>query len=114
MLQTLRKASRSPRNKLPNLGSQSRVEFERIASNTGFKSPGEDHFQNFVKAVKSRRPEDLNAEIEKGHISAALCHLGNISYRTGHKLHLEAGPKFTNDSEANKMLTRDYRKPYVV
>jgi hypothetical protein len=49
----------------------------------GFKSPGEDHFQNFVKAVKSRKTEDLNAEIEKGHVSAALCHLGNISYRVG-------------------------------
>jgi hypothetical protein len=49
----------------------------------GFKGPGEDHFQNFAKACKSRNSGDLNAEIEKGHVSAALCHLGNISYRVG-------------------------------
>lgn len=48
-----------------------------------FQGPGEDHFANFVKAVRSRRREDLNAEILGGHISAGLCHLGNISYRLG-------------------------------
>jgi predicted dehydrogenase len=44
---------------------------------------GEDHFSNFVKAVRSRRVEDLNADILEGHLSSALCHLGNISYRLG-------------------------------
>jgi hypothetical protein len=44
---------------------------------------GGDHFGNFVKAVKSRKSEDLNADIEQGHQSSALCHLGNISYRLG-------------------------------
>jgi predicted dehydrogenase len=44
---------------------------------------GEDHFGNFLKAVRSRRPEDLNADILEGHLSSALCHLGNISYRLG-------------------------------
>jgi hypothetical protein len=43
-----------------------------------------------------------------------MCHLANISYRTGRKLTLTPGPKFANDAEANKLLTRDYRKPYVV
>jgi hypothetical protein len=43
-----------------------------------------------------------------------MCHLANISYRVGRKLTLAAGPKFVNDPEANKLLTRDYRKPYVV
>jgi predicted dehydrogenase len=46
-------------------------------------SGGEDHFGNFVKAVRSRKREDLNADIEEGHLSSALCHLGNISYRLG-------------------------------
>ena len=40
-------------------------------------------FGNFVDAVRSRKPEDLNAEILEGHLSATLCHLGNISYRLG-------------------------------
>jgi hypothetical protein len=72
------------------------------------------HMQNFLDACKSRNPKDLHDGIENAHLSSALCHLANISYRTGRKLHLEAGPKFAGDSEANKMLTRDYRKPYVV
>ncbi len=44
---------------------------------------GADHYANFVKAVRSRRVEDLNADILEGHLSSALCHLGNISYRLG-------------------------------
>jgi predicted dehydrogenase len=39
------------------------------------------HFDNFVKAVKSRKVSDLNADILEGHLSSALCHLGNVSYR---------------------------------
>ncbi|MDY3555055.1 Gfo/Idh/MocA family oxidoreductase [Gemmata sp. JC717] len=41
------------------------------------------HFDNFVKAVRSRKVEDLNCDIAEGHLSAALCHLANISYRLG-------------------------------
>lgn len=43
----------------------------------------EDHFANFVQAVRSRRQEELHAEILEGHLSSALCHTGNISYRLG-------------------------------
>ncbi len=39
-----------------------------------------DHFANFVKAVRSRKVSDLHADILEGHLSSALCHLGNISY----------------------------------
>ncbi|MFO0812127.1 MAG: Gfo/Idh/MocA family oxidoreductase [Gemmatales bacterium] len=45
---------------------------------------GGNHFANFVKAVRSRKTSDLNADIAEGHLSSALCHLGNISYRLGH------------------------------
>ena len=119
---------------------------------------GEDHFENFIKAVRSRKVADLNADILEGHLSSALCHTGNISYRLGAKkspdeikaalktkvvaeaydrmaAHLEANgvdlkatpatlgvplemdgkaERFPGNEAANKMLTRDYRKPYVV
>jgi len=120
---------------------------------------GEDHFGNFVKAVRSRKMEDLNADILEGHLSSALCHLGNISYRLGveeafdkktkafgddkdaaeslekleehfndHMLPLDSTmvrvgkklalvPKtesFKDDKDANNMLTREYRKGFVV
>ena len=75
----------------------------------------DEHFANFIDAVRSRKREDLNAEIEEGALSCNLVHLANISYRLGRTLHWD--PKkmeCTGDAEANKMLTRDYRKPYVV
>jgi hypothetical protein len=80
--------------------------------------PGGDatslHMQNFLAACRSRNYKDLHDEIGNAYLSAGLCHLANISYRTGRKLTLTAGPKFANDPEADKMLTRNYRKPYVV
>jgi hypothetical protein len=38
-------------------------------------------FGSFLHAVRTRKVEDLNADVEHGHYSAALCHLANISYR---------------------------------
>ena len=48
-------------------------------------SGSQDHYANFIKAVRSRKKEDLNADILEGHLSSALCHTGNISYRLGKK-----------------------------
>jgi GFO/IDH/MocA oxidoreductase family protein len=72
------------------------------------------HMQNFLAACRSRNYKELHDEIGNAYLSAALCHMANISYRVGRKLTLTPGPKFGNDTEANKLLTRDYRKPYVV
>ncbi len=44
------------------------------------------HMENFIEACRSRDHKKLNAEIEIGATSAALCHLANISYRVGRKL----------------------------
>jgi hypothetical protein len=44
---------------------------------------GGGHHENFIKAVRSRKVSDLNADIEEGHNSSALCHMANISYRIG-------------------------------
>ena len=68
------------------------------------------HYQNFIDCVKSRRQEGLIADIEEGHYSAMLCHLGNIAYRTGRRLEFDAETEtFPNDNEANRYLGRDYR-----
>jgi predicted dehydrogenase len=51
-----------------------------------FKAPEDhdgNHYANFIKAVRSRKMSDLNADILEGHLSSALCHLGNISHRLG-------------------------------
>jgi hypothetical protein len=73
------------------------------------------HMQNFLDAVKSRDHNTLNAEVAIGITSAKLCHIANISYRLKRRLALDPQTgRFVNDSEANAMLTRDYRKPYAV
>ena len=115
-------------------------------------------FQNFIDCVRSRERK-LFADIQEAHYSAALCHLGNISYRLGETAPVDSikktfgddpivqkavsdvmknttdalpelkdpqwtlGPKldfdpakekFVNNAEADKLLTRDYRTPYIV
>ena len=120
------------------------------------------HHANFIKAVRSRKIEDLNGDIEEGHLSSALCHLGNISYLLGQRIsasetrerlgaitsredvqgtfdrtvtHLKENgvdvdtiqiqlgdvlkidpetEKFVGNSQADALLTREYRAPYVV
>lgn len=44
---------------------------------------GAQHAANFIQAVRDRKAERLNAPIRQGHISSAVCHLGNLSYRLG-------------------------------
>jgi predicted dehydrogenase len=120
---------------------------------------GGDHFGNFVKAVRSGKVEDLTADILEGHLSSALCHLGNVSYRlgkeqsfgekfdglngdkeaaeilgraqehlkmnqvpldrtpcrVGRRLAIDARTEaFVDDKEADRMLTREYRKGFEV
>jgi predicted dehydrogenase len=127
-----------------------------------FEGKTESHFANFLKAVRSRKREDLTAEILEGHQSTALCHIGNISWRLGKtapqsevreglkqlKLHsaaletfdrtvqhlrdngvdlnqtkLTLGPllpldadreAFVKNPQADALLSREYRKPFVV
>ena len=75
----------------------------------------DEHWANFIGAVRSRKRQDLTAEIEEGALSCNLMHLANISYRLGRTLNWDAKTMtVVNDPEANKMLTRAYRAPYVV
>ena len=126
----------------------------------GAPEQGPRHMQDFIDCVRSRKREDLHAEILEGHRSAMLVHLGNISYRLGEdvpfdrltmpfdgdklfhesfedmKRHLvdagrldlarstyRLGPKLSFDArtekfvgtpDANQLLGRPYRGPFVV
>jgi predicted dehydrogenase len=76
---------------------------------------GQVHFQNFIDCVRSRNAQDLKASLTDGHFSTSLCHLGNISYRVGRSVTFDgARERFENDEEANKLLGRNYRAPYVL
>lgn len=75
----------------------------------------ERHFQNFIDAVRSRKVETLNGPVETAHTSSGLAHLGNIAYRLGRQLNFDPKTEtFKNDEEANAMLTRKYRAPFIV
>jgi len=62
------------------------------------------HFTNFIDCVRSRRWQDLNADILEGHMSTTMMHLGNIAYRTGRTLVFNpTAEKFVNDDDANEL-----------
>jgi predicted dehydrogenase len=124
----------------------------------GPDAPGGNHFRDFIDTIKAGKPGQNRADVLEGHLSAALCHLANMSYRLGEKqgfsnkapfgtyddgneafermcahlkaegvdldkVQLQVGKTLTidpksetivGDSKASAMLTREYRKPYVV
>ena len=75
-----------------------------------FKDKGEDHFANFIKAVRSRRREDQNADILEGHLSSALCHTGNISYRLGQEANPEDDPRRHQGRQGGRRDVRAVRR----
>ena len=51
----------------------------------------------------------------EGHLSSALPHLGNISYRVGRQLQFDGkAERFVNDKDADRLLTREYRRGFEI
>jgi predicted dehydrogenase len=72
-----------------------------------FKGGGDQHhFDNFVKAVRSGKHTDLNCDVEEGHLSASLCHLGNISYRLGKQAKLSDSAAALSGGPAKEAISR--------
>ena len=93
-------------------GPQAGTEMKHVEPEEWATTP---HIENFLKAVRSRNHKDLTCDIEEGHLSAALVHMANVSYRTGRKLHFDPkNERFVNDDEANGYLKRKYREPFVI
>lgn len=75
------------------------------------------HFQNWFDAIRARDMSIQNGPVQSGHLSSSLAHLGNISYRLGRQLEFDpVAERFIGEgeNEANSMLTRDYRSPYLL
>jgi hypothetical protein len=71
------------------------------------------HLQNFLDCVRLRKRP--NADIEEGHKSTRLCHLGNIAWRLGRALRFDDRTEMlASDAEANRLLGRTYRAPFVL
>jgi predicted dehydrogenase len=78
--------------------------------------PGPDgqrlHVKNFLDCVRSRNKP--NADIEIGHLSTRLCHLGNIAFRTGKKLTFDAARESFHDNAVNAFLSREYSNRFAM
>jgi len=86
-------------------------ELEPAASGSGYGN----HYENFIDAIRADDPSIVTASAEDGFYTCALVHLANISYRLGRTLDFDPmAQKVINDDEANRMLTREYRAPFVV
>jgi predicted dehydrogenase len=73
------------------------------------------HYAAFIRAIREMDPKATNTSIEEGFYSCALGHLANISYRLGRSLDFDpATLRFPHDEEANRLLTREYRAPFIV
>jgi predicted dehydrogenase len=76
---------------------------------------GSEHYANFLDAVRNGDRYDLHCDIREGHYSSALPLMANISFRLNRGLNIMGEyEKFANDSEADTLLTRPSRPPYVV
>ncbi|MCL4215651.1 MAG: Gfo/Idh/MocA family oxidoreductase [Candidatus Hydrogenedentes bacterium] len=85
-----------------------------VAIQPGKFSPANtQHVANFVECIRSRqRP---NADIEEGHYSTLLAHYSNIALRTSRRLEIDPATEgFINDNDANALVKRTYRQPWVV
>jgi predicted dehydrogenase len=84
---------------------------EPIRSDDIHLAKSNDHIRNWLDCIKSRqRPV---ADVEIGHRSATVCHLGNIARWLGRRLRWDpVQEQFPDDSEANAYLDRSRRKPY--
>jgi predicted dehydrogenase len=77
--------------------------------------PVAKHFANFIEAVRKRDRSIQHGPVETAHTSSGLAHLGNIAYRLNRKLKFDPkAERFVGDSEADGMLSRRYRAPFVV
>lgn len=88
------------------------------SSKDGNTQDGTEHWANFLDAIRAGKNETLNGDINDGFFSSALPLLSNISYRLKRELHFMGADmdmeRFMDDTEADAMLTRIYRPPYVV
>jgi len=84
---------------------------------TGLTTTEYPHYQNFIDAIRADDPKILTCGVLDGHLSSALPHLGNISYRVGRALQFDGkAERFVGDKDADRLLMRDggYRRGFEI
>ena len=80
-------------------------------SGAGLDAGDGPHQLRFLESLRSRKPPACG--IHEAHISTASLQLANISYRTGRKIVWdESRQRISSDAEAERYLTKEYRKPW--
>jgi predicted dehydrogenase len=100
---------------VPERGGQFQDRTRRMEPKTVKTTEGDltvQHARNFLDCLKSRKPP--NADVEIGHRSTTLALLANIALATGLRLQWDPKTEKTDHPEANKLLTYEYRKPWVL
>ncbi len=96
-------------------GAGNREKYEKVMDEKGGNEDTEPHMKNFFDAIRARDYKLLHADIAIGARSAAFCHLANIAYRVNRTLRIaDSTGRFLGDEQANALISRDYRAPYVV
>ncbi len=82
---------------------------DKVVKDVGGTRGDDEHIVNFLTAIRNETPLELNAEIEKGHKSTMLCHLGNIAQRTGRALSCRRSDgHIVGDDKAMALWSREY------
>ena len=66
------------------------------------------HTKNFIEAVKSRDPKNLNAPIKVGYDAAMVSHMGNVAFKSGNRIYWDADKNRFTDTTANKIMKASY------
>jgi len=86
---------------------------DRLSASDVHLDESKNHHQNFLDCVKSRKRPICDVEV--GHRTATVCHLGNIVARLGRKVTWDpAAERIVGDEQASAMLSRPHRSPYTV
>lgn len=104
------------REEMPFAGSDM-AETAAVGGDKSFRTAPDSkgHFGNFIDGVRSGNRHDLNCDVEVGHMSTALPLIANIAYRVGETLKFNGEfEQFIDNEEADLLLTRKYRYPYIV
>jgi len=89
------------------------IVYKRIGDNDTKLYRSSNHYSNWTQAIRNRTKPICDVEI--GHRSASVCNLANIAYQLGRPLDWDPEKEeFKNDPEANKLRSKEYRKPYVL
>ncbi|MFO0849776.1 MAG: Gfo/Idh/MocA family oxidoreductase [Gemmataceae bacterium] len=105
-------AARSPVDRERERGWRTGAKAQIAAKTVAGQIKDADHARNFLDCVKSRKTP--TCDVEYGHRCTTAALVANIAHRTRSYLEWdESAERFTNSPAANKLLTYEYRKPYV-